>query len=138
MTTAQGKDIQVCTPPRPRTVSPHLARAFTPPQHPTQILNFIMFGKMCRIQRAHVAVLSSLPTMFAADLLPKIVSTSVTQLGKESVVQQDKDKISDLLVSMLKMIQVIKDVPSSDEQQVWKPVHDELANVCKNVRDRSD
>eukprot|EP01061_Rhynchopus_euleeides_P021037 TRINITY_DN34207_c0_g2_i1.p1 TRINITY_DN34207_c0_g2~~TRINITY_DN34207_c0_g2_i1.p1 ORF type:complete len:1278 (+),score=657.22 TRINITY_DN34207_c0_g2_i1:86-3919(+) len=103
-----------------------------------QILNFIMFSKMCRIQRARVAVMTSLDVIFGQDMLPKNVATCVTQLGKESVVQQDKDKITDLLVTMLKMIRAIRKVPRTEEHKALEMfISSVVPTIPEHVRDRA-
>ena len=103
-----------------------------------QILNFIMFSKMCRIQRARSAVIASLSTIFAADMLVKNVATCVTQYGKESVVQQDKDKIVDLLVTMLKMIRAIEKMPQAEENTVFQNfLSSTIQTIPENIRERA-
>eukprot|EP01060_Flectonema_neradi_P032653 TRINITY_DN5236_c2_g3_i1.p1 TRINITY_DN5236_c2_g3~~TRINITY_DN5236_c2_g3_i1.p1 ORF type:complete len:1264 (+),score=301.89 TRINITY_DN5236_c2_g3_i1:66-3857(+) len=80
-----------------------------------QMLNFIMLGKMCRLSRAHSAILASYETLFADTLLHKVVQDSLNQLKRENVSVQDKDKQKDFLVSLSKMIESLKTIHESEE-----------------------
>lgn len=84
-----------------------------------QMLCYFMLGKMCRLPRAHVAVLSILDTAFADNLLPKAVKTFTDQVKKANVVQQEKDKLQDVMVTLFKMVEAIKRVPGAEDNMCF-------------------
>eukprot|EP00755_Sulcionema_specki_P015552 Sspe_Gene.9751::Locus_3281_Transcript_1_1_Confidence_1.000_Length_3963::g.9751::m.9751/K17263/CAND1; cullin-associated NEDD8-dissociated protein 1 len=79
-----------------------------------QMLCFFMMGKLSRLSRAHVAVLSVLDTAFDDSNLPKVLSTLIAQLGKQNIVPQDKDKLCDVMVTLFKMMLAIQRVPGAE------------------------
>eukprot|EP01059_Diplonema_ambulator_P002797 TRINITY_DN12429_c0_g1_i1.p1 TRINITY_DN12429_c0_g1~~TRINITY_DN12429_c0_g1_i1.p1 ORF type:complete len:1277 (+),score=586.43 TRINITY_DN12429_c0_g1_i1:65-3895(+) len=83
-----------------------------------QVLSFIMYSKLCKIPRAQMAVISLLGDMFGENSLPKIVSSNLSKFTKANTVQQEKDKISDLIVSMLKMYSAVVKVPGTEENTI--------------------
>eukprot|EP01064_Diplonema_japonicum_P035132 TRINITY_DN7524_c0_g1_i1.p1 TRINITY_DN7524_c0_g1~~TRINITY_DN7524_c0_g1_i1.p1 ORF type:complete len:1294 (+),score=477.07 TRINITY_DN7524_c0_g1_i1:52-3882(+) len=103
-----------------------------------QVLCFIMFSKLCRISRAQVAVLSLLESALGETSLTKVVSTNVARYIKENTVQQDKDKIADLLIAMLKTIHALQKVPSSDENiALDKFLTQVVPTIPEDIRERA-
>eukprot|EP01062_Namystynia_karyoxenos_P059015 TRINITY_DN50440_c0_g1_i1.p1 TRINITY_DN50440_c0_g1~~TRINITY_DN50440_c0_g1_i1.p1 ORF type:complete len:1332 (+),score=571.92 TRINITY_DN50440_c0_g1_i1:97-3996(+) len=85
-----------------------------------QMLCYFMLGKLCRVQRAHVACLGILDQACADNLLPKAVKTFTEQVKKANVVQQEKDKMQDVMVTMFKMIECIRRVPGAEDNMSFR------------------
>ena len=102
-----------------------------------QMLNFIMFGKISRLSRAQPSIVSSFETLFADNLLRKVVQDSLNQLKKENVANQDKDKHKDFLTSLLKMIEALRAISGvSENTHFIKFVQEKIDILPDSVRSR--
>eukprot|EP00756_Hemistasia_phaeocysticola_P004022 Hpha_TRINITY_DN12586_c0_g1::TRINITY_DN12586_c0_g1_i1::g.51038::m.51038/K17263/CAND1; cullin-associated NEDD8-dissociated protein 1 len=85
-----------------------------------QMLCYFMMAKLCRVQRAHVAVLSILDSLFADTLLSKAVKSFTDQVQKVNVVQQEKDKLQDVMTSLFRMVDAVRKVPGAEDNALYQ------------------